>query len=732
MRYHGVNLMVPTYNRADTRLPEFISSALAMADDKSNVYFSFMLHKGDDASKECIERIVDKDQYDILWEAEEKPHLAKFWNRLYRETRFQDPGLMVSMVGDDMVFRSKGWDTLLLKWCNAVDGVGGFFGDDCRNVHETFMVNIFTTRKIVDALSPKPFMCELFPCNDMDVVWDLIFRKIERRFYISRFKLYHNHATFTAGNMDNVWRRLMETLPDVNKNKHLTGPYVDECVASIKEKLAGELRDENIQVIMATHDRLDLLDSTVSSYNDSARLPQCIDVYDDCSTKIERVRALVGQMRGAVSHESAVWARVDAKTPAILQEKFDAGAEAVFIIDSDAVFYKHWWTVLNHQYRALKDSKDFAAIVLANLSHTPPGTDMCVRTSGTGAFGLLITRDYWLSFVKPFESSGYGSWDRRSAQAALRAGKHIYATSPSMMQHIGNLDGSHVGGGGVMGTTANDFEGDVVFFNKFAKNAKVDAKTVLLACFGRNGNIVHASLYANQLIKLGYSVTWLTLQFYKGLVAAVCPGASVQVPLGEPMSEWGYTDTYEMSKNYPGFGYYLNAQISSPEHYSALAGSGLSVVDYLKSHVESVTGEKLDTTPLAHAEFKHFPYGYPTGGKPLCIIAPETRGGMFWDEDTLVRMYEEYSVGYDVRILAREFPNASRLRRRYLARLSFAGAIALMREASLFVGVNSGLAWGSLYGSGDKKVHHRNRRTLVRYSKLDSKCEDIFPGGQHG
>jgi hypothetical protein len=238
MVYTGINLMLPTYGIAKTRLPDFVESAESTCADQDNIFYTFMLHKGDiETEQYLINRLGKTNRLSLHYEDEDLPHLAKFWNRLYRETKFQDKGLMISMVGDDMIFQSEWWDELLLDECNKMKGIGVWFGDDCKNTHDILMVNIFTTRLIVESQNPFPFMCEAFPCDDMDWVWDHVSRRLGIRYYLESFKLFHNHATFKEENMDKVWERLRLVFPTVEIERNNMEKYVSERIEKLRESM---------------------------------------------------------------------------------------------------------------------------------------------------------------------------------------------------------------------------------------------------------------------------------------------------------------------------------------------------------------------------------------------------------------------------------------------------------------------------------------------------------------
>jgi len=238
-----INLMCPTYNRPDS-IRTFCDSALRTADDVSKLRFTFCINKEDNTSLEYIQsRYWPNDSHvHIVFEETEQPNLALYFNMMYEDETFKDPNTIVSMLGDDMVFETQGWDTAVLKAMEEMNGAGLVFCDDGYIAHERLCVNLFTTRKVVDA-SEKPFMCELFHADMIDTVWYHVGTMANLLKYLDKVVIKHNHNTRLGMNdWDDTFKRLRVVQAAVNtqENHKLAAVYATLCAGNIIDKGIGK------------------------------------------------------------------------------------------------------------------------------------------------------------------------------------------------------------------------------------------------------------------------------------------------------------------------------------------------------------------------------------------------------------------------------------------------------------------------------------------------------------
>lgn len=195
MIYNKINLFLPTtrvrcYNG---KLSLFISSAYKHCSNIKNVCISFLLNKGEESAANFIRSNLDlKFEYVILW-YDGGTHLGKFYNYIYDNTLFKEPGTVISMVGDDMEFKTQGWDTKILNAINVHNGQAVVYCDD-GNQGKKLCVNLFTTREVVKR-TRFPFMCEEFGAYFIDTVWMKVAQKLKILYYLNDVLIYHHHYT---------------------------------------------------------------------------------------------------------------------------------------------------------------------------------------------------------------------------------------------------------------------------------------------------------------------------------------------------------------------------------------------------------------------------------------------------------------------------------------------------------------------------------------------------------
>jgi hypothetical protein len=196
MIYDKINLMLPTRGRVHTVLPRFINSILNTTDDLSKIRFTILVDTDDDDTlsylNETLGLFIPERFHLIINNDTKLPHLAKFYNRLYSETHFNEPGTLVSMVGDDMECITPGWEEMVLNAANDTQGKVVIYGDDCAFQHEKMTVYFFTSRRLVDATG-HDFMWDRWRANIIDFVWTEVARKLDCLHYIEKLKIVHHH-----------------------------------------------------------------------------------------------------------------------------------------------------------------------------------------------------------------------------------------------------------------------------------------------------------------------------------------------------------------------------------------------------------------------------------------------------------------------------------------------------------------------------------------------------------
>ena len=168
----------------------------------------------------------------LIWKYQ-SPHLGKMYNQIYEQTKFKDA--IVSMVGDDMEWRTSGYDLAIL---NAINRKNGFAFVYCNDKFQgnKLCVNLFTTRKLVE-LTKMPFMCELFSAYFIDTVWMRVADKTKIAVYLKDIILQHHHASFNKKNKDETSRRLQRERMSFSKGHKKVNLYADKIIKHLRNKL---------------------------------------------------------------------------------------------------------------------------------------------------------------------------------------------------------------------------------------------------------------------------------------------------------------------------------------------------------------------------------------------------------------------------------------------------------------------------------------------------------------
>ena len=197
MKYDKICLMVPTFKRVKNgKLPRFVESALQNVSTYKRIYFCFCINKKDEETVNYIDRLKNETlaEIDVVYENLLQPNLSYYFNKIYDETKFNDPGTLVSMLGDDMIFQTQDYDIEILKMINNHDGIGLVWCNDDYIAKSALCVNFFTTRKYVEG-TEKPFMCPLFHADMMDVVWMICQKMTDTGHYLEDVVIKHDHGT---------------------------------------------------------------------------------------------------------------------------------------------------------------------------------------------------------------------------------------------------------------------------------------------------------------------------------------------------------------------------------------------------------------------------------------------------------------------------------------------------------------------------------------------------------
>jgi hypothetical protein len=233
--------MVPTYKRV-SRLHSFINSAIDTAEDPTRICFSFCVNVKDNDTKTFLQmrKWQTGIDYEIILEDTIQPNLALYFNKMFNETHFKDA--IVSMVGDDMLFITPGWDTRILEQINASDGTAIVYFNDDYVAKEKCCVNMFVTRELVEK-TKKPFMCEFFHADMIDMVWTIVGNLVGILRYQDDIVIQHNHSTKQKQEAwDETFKRLSPVQKAANSepNQRLAVSYATLCAKNLIDVGVGQ------------------------------------------------------------------------------------------------------------------------------------------------------------------------------------------------------------------------------------------------------------------------------------------------------------------------------------------------------------------------------------------------------------------------------------------------------------------------------------------------------------
>jgi len=232
--YVKINLMLPTYHRVKNgKLVAFMESLYKTVKDQSKICITFLINKDDKETAEYLDTLTIEKQV-LINESIEKPHLGKFYNRIYNETKFNQDSTIVSMLGDDMEFRTSGWEQKIIDKINEIQGIGFIYCND-MNQEKRLPVNLFTTRKFVK-LTKYPFMCEWFAADYIDTVWKYVGEYLHCGYYLTDVIMKHNHYTVTMEKRDVTSIRLHQVKFIRNKGNRLVKNYANCIIRNLMKK----------------------------------------------------------------------------------------------------------------------------------------------------------------------------------------------------------------------------------------------------------------------------------------------------------------------------------------------------------------------------------------------------------------------------------------------------------------------------------------------------------------
>lgn len=231
MIYDTINLMIPSYKRPSL-LRTVIDSAIATATDPKNLCFTFLINDKD----ESYENFNWPQPSCVLKENSNAPNLSACFNQMYSDTTFKSENVLVSMLGDDMVFKTQGWDTRVLAKINEANGIGIVHCEDTFCSHGACPVNLFATRKFINACNDSTtiFMRPEFKRYWIDEIWGRVADLLHCNYFLPDVVIKHDHTSGKVSS-DETYNRLQqvgdrEMAGGIDIARSAIWPYVDMMV----------------------------------------------------------------------------------------------------------------------------------------------------------------------------------------------------------------------------------------------------------------------------------------------------------------------------------------------------------------------------------------------------------------------------------------------------------------------------------------------------------------------
>jgi hypothetical protein len=232
-----IAILVPSRERMNRRLT-LLTSIITTVSDINNVNIYFGVDR-DDPTRDLIYKVANAIPCVKIIDIDNDGEfigLGKMWN-ICTENSTEE---IISMIGDDMVFRTPNWDLDIIKEftenCPADKIKAIHCNDDCHGAK--LAVNLFCHRKYAEVLGR--FMREEFKINWVDQWLHQVFNAFGRLKYRGDIMIEHRHWVLGKDKRDKTAERM--AVADVNKiSDKLWHDLVDERINDV-EKLAAYLK----------------------------------------------------------------------------------------------------------------------------------------------------------------------------------------------------------------------------------------------------------------------------------------------------------------------------------------------------------------------------------------------------------------------------------------------------------------------------------------------------------
>nr|QBK88764.1 MAG: glycosyl transferase family 2 [Mimivirus LCMiAC01] len=184
-----ISIILPTRQRPHN-IDRLWKSLMDTVDDPDNIEMCLYIDNDDNLTIDHMKNKYDNNQK-IKYMIGERIVLSKMWNEAYKLAT----GNIIMLCGDDVIFRTKNWDTIIRNEFNKyIDKILLVFGDDGFQ-HEKMAILPFVHRKWIEISGF--FIPPYFVSDYCDTWLNDVSIRINRRVYIP--KIYTEHMHFVCG-----------------------------------------------------------------------------------------------------------------------------------------------------------------------------------------------------------------------------------------------------------------------------------------------------------------------------------------------------------------------------------------------------------------------------------------------------------------------------------------------------------------------------------------------------
>jgi hypothetical protein len=208
-----ISLLLPTRGRPSNIL-RLYRSAMDLADDPSRIEFIVAIDDDDSSYDELITRGLPN----VTFFKIPRTVLSVYWNKCYEKAT----GEILHHCGDDLIFKTKSWDTVVVSAFEKVpDKVLFAFGND-GHWGESFGTHGFIHRKWAETVGY--FVPPYFSSDYNDTWLNDVAKELGRHQYIEIFT-EHMHPTFHKAEWDDnhkerLIRHQKDNVDEMYRSKH--------------------------------------------------------------------------------------------------------------------------------------------------------------------------------------------------------------------------------------------------------------------------------------------------------------------------------------------------------------------------------------------------------------------------------------------------------------------------------------------------------------------------------